>query len=215
MYKAVLFDLDGTLLNTLEDLKDSLNYALRAHHLPPKTIEETRQMVGSGIRMLISRAVPEEVPLEVEELVFNTFNDYYKDHHSVKTKAYGGILELLKELKEQGILLGVVSNKSHYAVEPLMHHFFKDTFDAVIGVRDSKEKKPSPILIDRALKTLHVKQEDTIYVGDSDIDYLTAKACDMDYTIVTWGFRDREELEILGAKDFCENIDALRKRLLR
>lgn len=193
-YDTVIFDLDGTLLNTLEDLKDAVNYVMRQNGYPERTLEEVRHFVGNGIRKLMERAVPENVKGETFERVFEEFRSFYTAHCQEKTCAYEGIVSLLQELKKQGIALAIVSNKNHAAVCELNEIYFKEYIKVAIGQRDGIRKKPAPDTVLQALKELGKEKETALYVGDSEVDYQTAWNTGMDCVLVTWGFRTVEEL---------------------
>lgn len=193
-YDTVIFDLDGTLLNTLEDLKDAVNYVMRQNGYPERTLEEVRHFVGNGIRKLMERAVPENVKGETFERVFEEFRSFYTAHCQEKTCAYEGIVSLLQELKKQGIALAIVSNKNHAAVCELNEIYFKEYIKVAIGQRDGIRKKPAPDTVLQALKELGKEKETALYVGDSEVDYQTAWNTRMDCVLVTWGFRTVEEL---------------------
>lgn len=192
MKRAIIFDLDGTLLDTLEDLKDSLNVALNRKSLPERTLEEVRQFVGNGIHKLIERAVPEGTFEEVVEQVFQDFRSYYLEHCEDKTCAYPGIPELLEELERREISVAIVSNKADAAVRELAKTYFPKVRVA-IGEREGIARKPAPDSVFEAMHLLGVSEEEALYVGDSDVDIATAKNAGLPCVSVTWGFR-REEL---------------------
>lgn len=197
MKRAVIFDLDGTLLNTLEDLKDSVNAALEKNGLPGRSMEEVRQFVGNGIHKLIERAVPVGTPEEKMELVFQEFRSYYLMHCQDKTCAYPGIQELLEELNRRGILMGIVSNKADAAVKELAEKYFPN-IEVAIGEREGIARKPAPDSVLEVLRLLGVSQEEAVYVGDSDVDIATAKNAGLSCVSVTWGFREEELLRSLN-----------------
>ena len=199
-YKAVIFDLDGTLLDTLEDLADSVNHVLKEAGYPTRTIEEVRAFVGNGIRKLIERSVPENTPTESIDHVHKNFIAYYGEHCMEKTKPYDGIMELLHTLQKAGCKVAVVSNKADYAVQMLCDKYFKNTFDAALGEQTGIPKKPAPDAVYKVLNTLNVSSSESVYIGDSDVDILTARNSNMDEIIVDWGFRDRTYLKEQGAK---------------
>lgn len=215
MYDLMIFDLDGTILYTLDDLHGSLVFALKEHGLPVRSLLETRNMVGHGIRKLVERAVPEEADEALLEKVYDSFNDHYAIHHSDKTIIYDGILELLQELKRVGKRLAVVSNKSDYAVKPLMDHFFPDLFDMALGVREGVAKKPKPDLVLEVLTELNIKASQCIYIGDSEVDYYTALNAGMDYVLVSWGYRDLDFLEERGVEVILHSVGELKAYLLK
>lgn len=197
-YKAVIFDLDGTLLYTLEDLTDADNYVMRKFGYPEHTIDEVRSFVGNGIKLLIERSIPDGNKNPDFEAAFSEFKSYYTDHCQIKTRPYDGIMELLSKLYELGYKLAIVSNKNQAAVTELNDIYFKDFISTAIGEMDGVRKKPAPDTVLKALSELGVTADDAVYVGDSDVDRETAKNSDMDCVSVTWGFRDRELLESLN-----------------
>lgn len=212
-YNYVIFDLDGTVLDTLEDLADSVNYALKKNSLPERTLDEIRSFVGNGIRLLTDRAVPESVDNRVRDAVFEDFKEYYKEHNCDKTKSYDGIVELLKELKASGVRCAVVSNKADFAVKVLINRYFDGLFDFSVGEREGIEKKPAPDSVFEAMKKIGASKSETVYVGDSQVDIMTAKNADIDCICVDWGFRNRETLINAGAdvivsspKDILESV---------
>ena len=193
-YKLAIFDLDGTLLDTLQDLANSTNYALCAMGFPTRRIDEVRSFVGNGIKKLIERAVPTGTPSEDIEKTFSIFKSYYADHCEDKTKPYNGIMALLDRLKEENVLIAVVSNKIDSAVSVLCEKYFGDRIVMSVGDREGIEKKPAPDSVLEVLHSLDIKKEDAVYIGDSEVDIQTAKNAEMDCISVTWGFRDREYL---------------------
>ncbi|HIX91358.1 MAG TPA: HAD family hydrolase [Firmicutes bacterium] len=201
-YKLAIFDLDGTLLDTLDDLADSLSHTLAAAKLPPRTRDETRRFVGNGIRKLIERAVPTGSQNELIDTVEREFRAYYKLHCADKTKPYDGIIELLRRLRAAGVLCAVVSNKGDFAVQELAVRYFSGLLDCAVGERAGVRTKPSPDSVNEVLRTLGVDRADAVYIGDSDVDIDTAKNAGMDSISVLWGFRDREFLVEHGAVRF-------------
>lgn len=199
-YKLAVFDMDGTILNTLEDLADSTNYALKANGLPERTIDEVRRFVGNGIRLLIERAVPTDTDKKLTDKVFDTFKEYYKTHCAVKTRPYDGIKDVLLELRKAGCLTAVVSNKADFAVQDLCKDYFDNLFDFAIGEREGIKKKPAPDSVFEVLSKLNVEKADAVYIGDSDVDFATSVNAGMDVIMVGWGFRDAEFLREKGVK---------------
>lgn len=198
-YKLAIFDLDGTILNTLEDLADSTNYALSVNGMPERTIDEVRRFVGNGIHKLIERAVPQGSTEGQIEQVFVTFKEYYKDHCAVKTRPYDGIMELLKTLKENGTLTAVVSNKGDFAVQILCKDYFPELFDFAVGEREGIRRKPAPDSVLAVLEQFQIPKEEAVYIGDSEVDIQTAKNAGMKEIAVTWGFRPKKFLKENGA----------------
>ena len=197
-YKAVIFDLDGTLLNTLEDLTDAVNHVMRQFNYPEHTIEEIRSFVGNGIKLLIERSLPYGKDNPEFDKVFSEFKSYYTSHCQIKTRPYDGIMELISSLKEQGYKLAIVSNKNQSAVTELNNIYFSDYISTAIGEKEGVRKKPAPDTVIKALSELGISSDDAVYVGDSDVDRETAKNSDMDCISVTWGFRERKLLESLN-----------------
>ena len=200
LYKLLIFDLDGTLLDTLEDLKDSLNYALGKSGFPAHTYEEVRQFVGNGIRNLIERGVPVGTEAPVIDTVHKNFTEHYALHCADKTKPYDGILELLHTLRAAGCKTAVVSNKADYAVQELCHQYFDGLFDYAVGERQNIQRKPAPDSVNEVLRQLNIEKDFSVYIGDSEVDIETARNAGMNSIIVDWGFRDREFLKEKGAE---------------
>ena len=208
-YMIAIFDLDGTILNTLEDLADSTNYALKTYGYPERTMDEVRQFVGNGIRKLMERAVPEGTPVEEIDRVHETFTAHYKVHCADKTRPYDGIMELLQNLKKDGCKLAVVSNKADYGVQELCKQYFDGIFDFAVGEREGIRKKPAPDSVNEVLKTLGCSRDRAVYIGDSDVDIQTAANAQMDHIIVEWGFRDVPFLIAKGAKVLVEKPEEI------
>ncbi|MGN0395033.1 MAG: HAD family hydrolase [Coprococcus sp.] len=198
-YSTVIFDLDGTLLNTLEDLTDSVNYALSLYGYKERGIDEVRMFVGNGIRKLIERAVPPKTDVEIIDKVFAAFKQHYLNNMMNKTKPYDGIMTLLSELNKRGVAMAIVSNKYDQGVKGLNRHFFSDYIKVAIGESENIAKKPAPDTVYEAVRKLGINPEDAVYVGDSDVDIATAENSGLDCISVTWGFRDRTFLEEKGA----------------
>ena len=204
MYDTIIFDLDGTLLNTLEDLCDSTNYALTKHDYPARALEEVRRFVGNGVRRLIERALPDGVTKEEFEVVFEDFKSHYQIHCNDKTGPYDGILPLLREIKRRGCKIGIASNKIKSAVQKLDRIYFEGLVDKAAGVADGILPKPDPGMINALLEELESDAARTLYVGDSEVDVRTAANAGLDMVSVLWGFRGKEELEAAGAARFVE-----------
>ncbi len=198
-YKLAIFDMDGTILDTLEDLTNTINYALTANNFPIHTIEEVKSFVGNGLGVLVDKACPYGTPEEKKSEVFAVFKDYYKEHSTDFTRPYEGVIELIKELRANGVLTAVVSNKQHNAVIDLCQMFFSDLFDAAMGEKKGIARKPAPDSVNAILSELNLTNRDAIYIGDSDVDIMTAKNSNMDCISVTWGFRDEDFLISNGA----------------
>ncbi len=202
-YNNIIWDLDGTLMNTLEDLADATNFALQAFDMPERTIDEIRQFVGNGVRTLIIRAVPDGEDNPRFEEVFAKFKEYYMIHCQDHTDLYPGIADTLQELHKKGFRMAVVSNKIQEGVSELHEKFFKDTIAIAIGERPNVQRKPAPDMVHIAMKELGCTAEDTIYIGDSDVDIMTAKNSGIPCISVLWGFRDKEFLLANGAENFA------------
>lgn len=209
MHRAVLFDLDGTILDTIEDLKDSLNHVMDIFGFPRHSTEEVRRFVGNGLYKLVERAVPVDTPAEIVAKMYGCLVPYYKDHCMIKTKPYPGIPELLLILKEKGIRTAVISNKADAAVRELTEHMFNGCFDQALGASDGVKLKPDRAMIDIVLGKLSVDADDAIYVGDSEVDIETAQNAHMDCISVTWGFRSRAELLKKGAGMLADEPDQI------
>lgn len=206
---AVIFDLDGTLLNTLDDLRDALNYTLAAFGRPPRTLDEVRRFVGNGIPNLIERATSPDAPIQE---MLDVFLPYYQLHNMDKTRPYEGVSEMLDRLKEQGRRMAIVTNKVHAASQALCGRFFPQV-DVVVGSQPGLANKPAPDMVRAAMERLGVGPAETVYVGDSEVDLATARNTGLDCVCVTWGFRDREELERQGGTVFAASPEELARLL--
>lgn len=199
MIHAVVFDLDGTLLNTLDDLAAAANVALAAHGMPPRTVDEVRRFVGNGVAKLIERAVPAGTDAATQQAVFDTFRTYYAEHNLDATAPYNGILPTLARLRDAGIAMAVVSNKLEEATAALCRHFFSDLITVAVGDAPDRPRKPAPDGTLLALTRLGAAADEAIFVGDSDVDVLTAHNAGLPCIGVTWGFRDADSLHTAGA----------------
>jgi len=203
-FDTYIFDLDGTLLYTLDDLTASTNYAMRAFSLPEHTTEEVRMMVGNGIKKLIERAVPGGKDNKHYEDIYNTFIEYYLKHNADTTRPYDGIIDMLAILKQHGKKIAVVSNKYCKATEELCRYFFGDYIKVAIGESDKIRKKPAPDTVNEALKLLEAERDNAVYIGDSEVDIQTARNSSMPCISVLWGFRDKDFLIRNGAQTLVE-----------
>ena len=210
-YQTYIFDLDGTLLDTLGDLAASVNYAMRTHGMPEHSVDEVCRFVGNGVRRLMERAVPGGAAHPEFEAAFATFRRHYMEHSLDTTRPYEGIPEMLQELKRRGRHTAVVSNKFDAATKELCRHFFPDTIDVAVGEHEAEgiRKKPAPDTVLQALSQLGVGQEGAVYVGDSDVDIQTARNSGLPCISVLWGFRDREFLLAHGAETFVSQPSEL------
>ncbi len=212
--ESVIFDLDGTILDTLEDLKSSVNFALEKNGLPLRTTQEIRAFVGNGIRRLIERAVPANTESHILENCFLDFKEHYKEHSADNTKPYEGIISVLEYLKGEGIKLAVVSNKADFAVQNLIEEYFPGIFHYAVGEKDGIRRKPCPDSVNDAIKNLGVSKEKAIYVGDSEVDIETARNTGVECIAVTWGFRDKYVLECLGPEYIIDKPSQLTEILV-
>lgn len=206
--KLAIFDLDGTILDTLEDLAEATNYALRENGYPERTLEEIRRFVGNGAKNLIIRAVPVN-DTDAVRRVYESFNQYYSAHTIVHTAPYPGILELLRSLRTRGILTAVVSNKPDYGVQTLCEQFFPGLFDYATGEREGIRRKPAPDSCLAVMEALHVSPADTVYIGDSDVDIDTARNAGMPCISVSYGFRSTAFLQEHGASAIAATVEEL------
>lgn len=210
---AVIFDLDGTLLDTLDDLVNAVNYILKKYGFPERSVAAIRRFLGNGARDLVRRSVPETIEGEEFEKILADYMEYYNAHSRIETKPYPGVLELLSELKRNGINTAVVSNKPDMTVKSLCKEYFGDRLDFALGDRPDIKKKPAadPILL--AMKELGCER--AVYVGDSEVDILAAKNAELPCVSLTWGFRDREILEEYGAVTFAGNSNELKDQIFK
>ncbi len=198
-YDTVIFDLDGTLMDTLEDLADAVNEILSRNGYPVRTIREVRRIVGNGLRQTLTLCLPEGTKQEVVDRLLPEFASYYQEHCQIKTKPYDGIEDTLRELSARGFKLAIVSNKRDEAVKTLNREYFAEYVRVAIGENESAgiRKKPAPDTVYQALRELGSSREQAVYVGDSEVDRMTAENAGLPCVSVDWGFRDREELEKL------------------
>ena len=209
-YDTILFDLDGTLLYTLEDLTDSINYMLDKYGFPTHSIDDVRRFVGNGLRMLVVRALPMGEDYEHFDEFFKEFVDYYNTHNLIKTKPYDGIMETTKELSDMGIKMAIVTNKGQTASKSLLEDFFNPNINIVIGDDGKHERKPDPAPVNMALNALGVTDKSRVlYVGDSEVDAATGENSGLDYVLCTYGFRDMDVLSKFKPVAFIDNIRKL------
>ncbi len=198
-YTTVVFDLDGTLLNTLEDLMNATNHALSQFGYPQRTLAEIRTFVGNGVRRLIERSLPDGADTPQFEEILSEFRAYYTVHCEDHTQAYDGVLTLLQQLKSAGCRLAIVSNKLDSAVKELNQSYFHGLVQTAIGEKDGIRRKPAPDMVENALTELNSSKNEAVYVGDSDVDIQTAANSGLPCISVSWGFRDAEFLRQKGA----------------
>ena len=213
-YRLAIFDLDGTILDTLEDLADALNEALRAFGYPPVTLAQARARIGSGIRRMVELSVPETVPDQEIDAIRDRLAEYYHQHCCDKTRPYPGIPEALRILRERGVKSAVVSNKIDSVVQILCGTFFPDLLDYSAGEKAGIRKKPEPDMVQAALDALQADAADAVYVGDSDVDIRTAANAGLASIIVTWGFRDRQYLMEQGAERTADTVTEMLELIL-
>ena len=217
--KAVIFDLDGTLLNTLEDLTDSTNAALQQYSYPTRTINEVRRFVGNGVKLLMLRALGIEKPEDNADFedIFAAFRAHYAEHSNDHTRPYDGVLELMERLRDAGIEMAIVSNKLDAAVKQLNEIYFSEYISVAIGENEAAgvRKKPAPDTVYAALRELGVTAEESIYIGDSEVDLATAKNSGLPCISVLWGFRDKECLLEHGAQTLCDTPEQVWETITR
>lgn len=213
-YQVAIFDMDGTILDTIEDLADTMNYCLRKFHMPERTLAEIRSFVGNGIRKLIERAVPSGTDEDVVEEIHHCFHEYYKDHCAIKTKPYDGICEVISSLKSKGIKTAVVSNKADFAVKLLCEDYFKGLFDYSVGDKEGQRRKPYPDGVNSVMEYFGVTPSETVYIGDSEVDYQTAKNAGVDVIMVGWGFREEAYLYSIGVTKVIHKPEELMSMII-
>ena len=203
-YETYIFDLDGTLLDTLGDLAAAVNYALQAYDMPQHSVDAVRIMVGNGVRRLMERAVPDGAQHPLFDAALSTFRQYYMEHSLDTTRPYEGVPEMLRELKDRGRRIAVVSNKFDAATKSLCHHFFSGLIDVAVGEHEAEgiRKKPAPDTVREALCQLGVSSGSAVYIGDSEVDIATASNSGLPCISVLWGFRSRKFLQAHGATTF-------------
>ena len=211
-YTTIIFDLDGTLLDTLDDLTSAVNHALSVYGLPERNRDEVRAFIGNGQKKLLERASGGQVP--TDELL-PLFREYYIRHSADKTKPYDGILALLQALKTQGVKTAVVSNKPHYATKPLVENYFSDLIFLAQGEDEANGimRKPNPASLLAVMEKLQAQKDKTVYIGDSEVDIETAQNAEIDCISVSWGFKDEEFLKQNGATALAKTVDELRRLL--
>lgn len=206
--KAVIFDLDGTLLNTLDDLYLSVNHMLEKFGLPLRSKKEVRNFLGSGVKVLVDKSLPASFDGNREECL-SVFKEYYDKHESDHTAPYDGIKAVLMKLHEKGVKSAIVSNKYDAAVKRLKEDYFGSLVDFAVGEGNGVRIKPAPDGVEKVLAELGVKKQESVYAGDSEVDFLTAKNAGMNFIAVSWGFRDRDRLIETGAETIIDKPDEL------
>ncbi len=213
-YRYILFDMDGTVLDTLADLTNAVNYSLRHFSLPERSTEEVRAFLGGGVREFVQRSVPDGCDGELMERVLSFFSTWYESHCLIETAPYPGILELMEKLREAGCKLAIVSNKPHDAVVSLSESLFPGLLETAVGVRPGFRRKPDPDLVLFAMDAISAVKEQCLYVGDSEPDILTARNVGIDCASVTWGYRSKQQLLDCGAKHIVGNMNELLSMIL-
>lgn len=204
-YKAAIFDLDGTLIDSLQDLWISVNHSLSQKGFPKRSLDEVRQFVGNGVGKLMQRAVPQGADNILVEQCLQCFKQHYVKHCCENTVPYEGVVPMLRVLHQQGILTAIVSNKLQSGVDELVDEHFQGLIDVSIGEREGIRRKPAPDMVDLAIQQLQLEKDDCLYIGDSDVDVQTARNAGLDCVAVLWGFRSRDVLLQAGATRFVEH----------
>ena len=214
-YKAVLFDMDGTVLNTLGDLAAAVNHTLHEFSMPERSIAEVAAALGNGAAYLIAHTVPDGTPKELTDKVLAAYAPYYDAHCDILTAPYDGIVPLMQKLRGRGVKLAVISNKQDTAVKPLAEKYFPGLLEIAVGESAEVRRKPNPDAVLAALRHIGVEREDAIYVGDTEVDLQTARNAGMECASVDWGFRTREQLVEIGAEHIFDTVQALEEYLLK
>lgn len=211
MYTTVIFDLDGTLLDTLGDLHAAVNYALREFSFPERSLDEVRRFIGNGVVKLMERSTPQDIDDKTQAECLEAFRGYYLGHMRDMTAPFEGVTELMTELRAKGIKIAVVSNKLHQAVKELCDDYFPGLIDEAIGVSFEEERKPNPVNVLRAMKNFGADRYSAVYIGDSEVDVQTAHNAELKCIGVTWGFRTKQELQAAGAEFIADNCSQVRE----
>lgn len=212
MIKAIIFDMDGTILDTIKDIAGAVNYILEKYEKPVRTVDEVKSFVGNGLRRTLELSLGDmENKDEFIDSIYIEFTEYYKVHSSDNTKPYDGIVDAIRILKEKGYKTAVVSNKRQEAVEELCVKFYEGLFDIAIGEQDGLKRKPDPAMVNKALDYLGVTKEEAVYIGDSEVDIKTAVNSGLKGIYVSWGFRGAKLLMENGAKVVVDNPEELLK----
>lgn len=213
-YKAIIFDMDGTVLDTLDELTASLAHVFQAHQLPVQSRSQVRAALGYGYTGLIQRTASDQTA-EMQQTLANEFKSWYSTHCQGNTHPYDGIIPMLAALKAAGRKTAIVSNKGQAAVTELHEEFFAHVVSFSMGESPKYRKKPEPDMVWEALKRLGCAKEDAVYIGDSEVDSMTARNAGLDVILVTWGFRDKEVLEALHPDYLVQSPDELAQLLLK
>ena len=214
MYKLAIFDLDGTLLDTLGDLHSSVNFALREYGFPERTRSEVCSFIGNGVVKLMERSTPEGTDESTNRVCLEVFRAHYLEHMADTTAPFEGVIQLLERLKADGVKIAVVSNKLHSAVEKLCEDYFPGLIERAIGVTAESEMKPSPVNVIKAMEIFGAEKDDTVYIGDSEVDVQTSLNADVRCIGVSWGFRSSEQLTDAGCTTVCDTADEVYDRIM-
>ena len=214
-YKAVLFDMDGTVLDTLGDLAAAVNHTLREFSMPERSIAEVAAALSNGAAYLIAHTVPAGTPKELTDKVLAAYAPYYDAHCDILTGPYDGIVPLMEKLRDRGVKLAVISNKQDTAVKPLAEKYFPGLLEIAVGESTEVRRKPNPDAVLAALRHIGVEREEAIYVGDTEVDLQTARNAGMECASVDWGFRTREQLVEIGAEHIFDTVQELEEYLLK
>lgn len=214
MVKLAVFDLDGTLLDTLGDLHASVNFALREYGFPERTKSEVCSFIGNGVVKLMERSAPAGTDEETNKACLAVFRKHYLEHMADTTAPYKDVISLLEKLKAEGVGIAVVSNKLHSAVEKLCEDYFPGLIEKAIGVSVESERKPSPVNVIKAMGLFGAEKNETVYIGDSEVDAQTAKAAEVKCIGVSWGFRTRQQLLAAGCSVICDTADEVYKEIM-
>ena len=214
MYKLAIFDLDGTLLDTLGDLASAVNFALRKFSFPERTVDEVRSFIGNGVVKLMERSTPDGIDGDTQQRCLDTFRKYYLQHMSDTTAPYANVTALLSDLRKKGVKIAVVSNKLHPAVEDLCESYFPGLIDKAVGVSVEEERKPSPINVIKTMELYEADADNCIYIGDSEVDVQTAHNAGIKCIGITWGFRDKDCLEANGCDFIADTADEVKDLIL-
>lgn len=213
--KTLIFDMDGTILDTIEDITNAVNYILVKYGMPKRSVDEVKFFVGNGLYKTLERSAPSGTSEELLKSIYEEMVSYYKEHSNINTKPYDGIIDAIKTLKALGYKTAVVSNKRHEAVVELCHEFYEGLFDEALGDTENIAKKPAPDMVNIVLDKLGANKNEAVFIGDSDVDIMTAKNSGLVGIFVSWGFRTKEFLIEHGAecivdtpKELVEKITA-------
>lgn len=204
-----IFDMDGTILNTIDDIAGAINYVLDIHGYPRRTVDEVKSFVGNGLKRALELSLPDGVAGDVLNQLFTELVAYYNEHSNIMTRPYKGIVEVIHKLREQGKIVAVVSNKRVEAVRDLCDIYFEGCFDMALGDQDGIARKPAPDMTNMVIEHYGILRDKCVYIGDSDVDLMTARNTEIDCIAVTWGFRTREFLVEHGATMIIDRPEEL------